>query len=452
MRAGYLWLASFLMFPVVGAPLLKARTFRVFGLPTRAVLSAGVGAVLLSWTMTLFALLRLRWGPVLVLVAIAIAFALQLALSGDQEIPSPRARDDERRFSGAITLIASGIAAASVAVAFLATIAGRSTSADLLLFWGPKAQQFAAARTVDVDFLSAPFHQYLHIYYPPLVTNVFSFGAMIAGRFPWGAATLTFPLLLAAATIGLVGILKTESGTPRAAATAALATSAVGLLGIHAAVAGNADPFLLFFEILGIALLLTQVAGSTAGKLLTGLLLAGAASSKVEGLPFLLAAVVIFLLLERGRRRSIGKTFLLLVGPAAVSLGTWFAFGATRKLFYGYKSYGRFWNVRWDHIDEVVLGFGEAFWKAGYALPFIVPLVVLLATPGKTRHALLPVGVASALIGFFWFTYLHGEPDPTQWIGWSAARVFSPLTFLFALAGWCSQRSTRNERRTPSLS
>jgi hypothetical protein len=211
------------------------------------------------------------------------------------------------------------------------------------------------------------------------------------------------------------------------------------LLGIHASVAGNADPFLLFFEILGLAVLLTGIAESTAGKLLAGLLLAGAAASKVEGLPFLLAAVVIFVVLEPGRRRPTGKTLLLLVGPAAVSLGTWFAFGAIRKLFYGYQSYGRFWNVRWDHFDEVMLGFGEAFWRAGYALPFIVPLVVLLAMRGKTRRALLPVGVASALIGFFWFTYLHGETDPTQWIGWSAARVFSPVPALLTLAAWCSR-------------
>jgi hypothetical protein len=447
MRAGYVWLASFLVFPIVGAPLLKARNFRRLGLPTRAVLSFGVGAVLLSWTMTAFALLRLRWGPALVLVATAIAFALRLALRGDREIPSLGLREGEGRSSRTIALVAHGFIALSVLAALLATIAARSTSADLVLFWGPKAQQFAVARTIDVDFLRAPFHEYLHIYYPPLVTNVFSFGTTIAGRFPWGAATLTFPLLLAAAAIGLAGILKTESGTAPAMATSALVTSAIALLGIYASVAGNADPFLLFFEILGLAVLLTGLAGSTAGKLLAGLLLAGAAASKVEGLPFLLAAVGIFLLLERGRRGPIGKTILLLVGPAAVSLGTWFAFGAIRKLFYGYQSYGRFWNVRWDHLDEVVLGFGTAFWKAGYALPFIVPLVVLLATRGKTRHAHLPVGVASALIGFFWFTYLHGEADPTLWISWSAARVFSPLTFLFALAAWCSRPTGSNRRR-----
>jgi hypothetical protein len=454
MRAGHLWLASLLVFPLVGAPLLKARAFRVFGLPTRAVLSAGVGAVLLSWTMTLFALLRLRWGPVLVLVAAAVAFALSMLLPRDEEVlSSPDGKGDGRnRVDRAAAVIAISLTTLSLLAAFFATLAGRSTSPDLLLFWGPKAQEFADARTIDVEFLSAPYMEYLHVYYPPLVTNVFAFPAMIAGRLPWGAAAQTFPLLLAATAIGLAGILKTESSTSRAAATAALATSAMGLLGIHAAVAGNADPFLLFFEILGLALLLTAVAASTAGKLLTGLLLAGAASSKVEGLPFLLAAVVIFLVLEKKRRGPIGKAVFLLVGPTAVSLGTWFAFGAVRKLFYGYQSYGRFLDMRWDHFDEVARGFGAAFWKAGYALPFIVPLVVLLATRGKTRQALLPVGVALALIGFFWFTYLHGEPDPTQWIGWSAARVFSPLTFLFALAALCSRPSTRDERRAPSLS
>lgn len=447
MRAGYLWLASFLAFPVVGAPLLTHPAFRRFGLLTRLVLSTGVGMVLISWTMTLFALSSLRWGPALVLIAAAVAFALRLSLRGDQEIPSPRERGEEKGEGrlATVTLIASFLTALSLLAALLATIAGRSTSMDLLLFWGPKAQQFAATRTVDLDFLRAPFHEYLHIYYPPLVTNVYAFGAMIAGRFPWGAATLTFPVLLAATAIGLTGILEKESGAARATATTALATSAIGLLGIHAAVAGNADPFLLFFEVLGLALLLTAVAGSTAGKLLAGLFLAGAATSKVEGLPFLLAAVVIFLVLEKKRRDPIGKAVFLLVGPTAVSLGTWFAFGATRRLFYGYQSYGRFLDVRWDHISEVISGFGAAFWKAGYALPFLVPLLVMLATRGKTRRALIPIGIAAALSGFLLFTYLHGDVDPTLWIRWSAARVFSPLPVLFALSAWCSRPTGSEE-------
>jgi hypothetical protein len=185
-----------------------------------------------------------------------------------------------------------------------------------------------------------------------------------------------------------------------------------------------------------VALLLTPASASTGGRLIAGLLLAGAAASKVEGLPFLAAAVTLLLVSER--RSGIGKTLLLLVGPAAVSLGTWFGFGAAHKLFYGYKSYGRFLDLHWDHFDEVFSGFGRAFWKSGYALPFLIPLLALLLTPPKSRRALIPIGVAVLLAGFFTFTYLHYQADPRLWISWSAARVFSPLPPLFALAAWCS--------------
>lgn len=442
MRSGYLWLATFVAYPLVGAPLLKHPAFRRFGFACRVVLAGAVGLVLLSWTMTLFALAGVRWGPPLLLVSVAVAFALRRALRGAPDsVPSPRVRGEglgEGRPT-ATTVAALAITATSILAAFAATMSGLATSSDLLLFWGPKAQQFAAARTIDVDFLRTPFLEYMHVYYPPLVTSVFAFGAMIAGRFPWGAATLTFPLLLAATAVGLAGILKTEPDAPSAAATAALTTSALGLLGIHAMVAGNADPFLLFFEVLAVALLLTPVAGSDAGKLAAGLLLAGAAGSKVEGLAFLLATVSVFLLVERARRGSIPKTLLLLAGPTLLTLGSWFGFGAARKLFYGYQGYGKFLDVRWDHLDEVVAGFGSALWKAGYALPFAVPLLVLLLTPGKTRRALLPIGITLALTGFIAFTYLHGETDPNVWIGWSAARVFSPLTALLALAAHCSR-------------
>lgn len=437
MRAGYVWLASFIVFPLVGAPLIRHPAFRRLGLACRVVLAGGVGTVLVSWTMTTFALAGVRWGPPLVLVSAGVGFALRRALRGDPgNVPSPRTRGEgqgEGRPT-ATTVAALAITAISILAAFAATVAARSTSPDLLFFWGPKAHQFAAARTVDVSFLSAPFLEYMHVYYPPLVTNVFAFGAMIAGRFPWGAATLTFPVLLAATAIGLSGILRTGATPPAARTTTALVVSAFALLGIHAAVAGNAEPFLLFFETLAFGVLLTPVARSAAGQLLAGLLFAGAAASKVEGLPFLAAAVLLFLLFEPVARRAVGPTLLRLIGPAALSIGTWLAFGAARKLFYGYQSYGRFFEVHWEQLGNVLSGLGTALWNAGYALPFVVPLVVFLATRGKTRRALLPLGVAVALAGFFLFTYLHSVADPKQWIGWSAARVFSPLTALFALA------------------
>ena len=435
MKDGSLWLASFLVFPLVGFPVLKHPAFRGLGLACRVVLAGGVGMVIVSWTMTVFALANVRWGPPILLVSVAIAVLIRLALRGarDTALSSPvAAHGTGERHSNALTTLATTVIAVLAALA--ATAAAGATSPDLLLFWGPKAQQFAAARTIDVEFLTFPFLEYLHVYYPPLVTNVWALGAMIAGRLPWAAVTLTFPLLLLGTAVGLAGILRANAGRAAARATTALVVSALTLLGIRASVAGNAEPFLLFYETLGVAILLTPLGRSAAGQLLAGLLLAGAAAAKVEGFAFLGAVVLFFFLVEPAARRTVVGTLVRLVGPAAVSVGTWLAFGATRKLFYGYQSYGRFFEIHWDHLDEVISGFGTAFWRAGYALPFVVPLVVLLLTRGKTRRALLPIGVAAALAGFFTFTYLHSETDPRVWIGWSAARVFSPLTVLLALA------------------
>lgn len=437
MRDGYLWLASLAAFPLVGVPVLTHPAFRRLGFACRVVLAGAVGMVIVSWTMTAFALADVRWGPILLLVGLVIAFAARRMLGGaPEDSPAPRATEERPDAARLLALVIIGI---SILAALAATAAARSTSPDLLLFWGPKAQQFAAARTIDVAFLTFPFLEYLHVYYPPLVTNVFAFAAMVAGRFPWGAATLTFPILLLATAVGLAGILRANARRSAALATTALAVSALSLLGIRASVAGNAEPFLLFFETLALAVLLTPVARSTAGQLLSGFLLAGAAAAKVEGLAFLGAAVFFFFLVEPAARRTAGRTLLRLLAPAALSIGTWFAFGALRRLFYGYQSYGRLFDIHWDHLDEVLTGFGAAFWNAGYALPYLVPLVVFLLTRGKTRRALLPLGVALALAGFFTFTYLHSETDPKVWIGWSAARVFSPLTALLALAAHCSK-------------
>jgi len=483
MRGGYLWIASFLLYPIVGAPLLKHSAFRVFRFPTRVVLSGGVGMVLVSWTMTLFALLGLRWGPLVVLVSAAFAFALRLVPGREDneanETPSPRAAAGERegsplagknapaategrilakraaggqgegRFDRATTLVAYALLFLSLLAALAATMAARSTSPDLLLFWGPKAQQFAAARTIDVSFLKAPYLEYVHVYYPPLVTNVFALGAMIAGRFPWGAATLTFPLFLAATAIGIAGLLRTEVDVAPAAAGSSLATSALALAGIHASVAGNAEPFLVFFEILAVALLLSPAAATIGGRLLAGLLLAGAATAKVEGLPFVLAAAVLFVLADRGRSRPVARTLLLLLGPAAVALGSWFAFGKINALFRGYRGYGDVLAVRWDQLSEIATAIGGALWKSGYALPWLAPLAVWLLAGAKKGRVFFPMGVAAALLGFLVFTYLTTESDPRLLIGWSAARTLSPVSALLALAAFAS-RTSEPGRSAPS--
>ncbi len=446
MRAGHLWLASFLAYPLVGAPLLAARSFRVLGLPARAVLSGGVGMVLVSGTMTVFALAGVRWGLAVLLVAAAVSAALRLLLPRDDVVSAPAPPEGRAGGGRAIAPIAWAITVVSIFAALAATLEGGSTSADLVLFWGPKAQQFAIARTIDAGFLGSPFLEYLHVYYPPLVPNVMALGAMAAGRFPWGAATLTFPLLLAATAIGLAGILKTGTGPAPAAAVSALVTSGIALVGIRGLVPGNAEPFLLFFEILAVALLLTPAAATTGGKLLAGLFLAGAATSKVEGFPFVVAAAVLFALVERETLRRTLRSAALLLGPTVVSLGAWLAFGEVHRLFHGYRGYGEVLAPRWERLSGILATIGADLWKSGYALPWLLPLAVMLLSGRKGRRVLLPIGIATLLAGFLVFTYLTTAGDPTMLIHWSAARVFSPISGLFALAVLASPRPRRGNR------
>ena len=190
---------------------------------------------------------------------------------------------------------------------------------------------------------------------------------------------MSFPLLLAALAIGLPGTLSPGLGRARASALAALAIAALGYLGIEADVAGNAETALLLFETLAVALLLSEAADRPAVQLLAGILLAGAAATKVEGLPFVVAAAGLFLLARPEVSRPMWPATARLLVPAAVFLSVWFAFGASRGIFFGYSGYGRFLDVYPDHFPVVLAAVGRSLASTGHALPWLVPLACLLA-------------------------------------------------------------------------
>jgi hypothetical protein len=190
---------------------------------------------------------------------------------------------------------------------------------------------------------------------------------------------------------------------------------------------------LLLFQILAIALLLGPVAEKRPAQLLAGLLFAGAAAAKVEGLPFVLAAGALFLWTRR-RRVSWPSAPVLLFAPALLSLGAWFAFGRTTFLFGWYEGYGRTLDVHWERLPLVLAGIGSAMWRAGAALAWLVPLAAWLVARSRSRGFLSPVALAAVLSAFFVFTYLHGGPDPSLWIQWSAGRIFMLLVPLLVLA------------------
>ena len=421
-----IWIAPLLLLPLVGAPLLMRPAFARFRMAARIVLAGAVGAVLVSFVMTLCSLADVGWSiPAVAAAATVLAWGLSFlrAFPGEHR-PAP----DQR--GGAAAALAAVVSAAAVAGAALATRLGTATSPDLFFFWGTKAQRFAAAGRVDVAWLTAPFHGFLHPYYPPLVTHLGVFASMTAGRFSWDGALATFPLLLAALAVALPGAL--DGRRDRAAAASALAVSAISLGGIRASIAGNGDAPLVFFEALAIAVLLRRDAGEPALQWLGGLLLAGAAAAKVEGLPFALAASALALRHE-GARPTV-RAAARLLGPTAALLGAWFAFGIARRLFHEYSEYGPFSEVHLDHLPGVLATVAASLGATARGLPWIVPALALAAGGRIARGARLPLGVAAVLVAFLLFAYLHLAGDPALWIRWSAPRVLLPVAALLSLA------------------
>jgi hypothetical protein len=326
--------------------------------------------------------------------------------------------------------IGSLLAAAAVAVAVLAIVSGSATSVDLLLFWGPKGQEFGAARGIDVAFLRDPNLDYLHASYPPLVTSLYAQATMAAGRFSWLGATATFPLVLAALAAALPSVLRLSTTPSRASVATAVVVCGIALVGTEADVAGSAEMPLLFFETLAMAILIAPTARAPSLQILAGVLLGGAASTKVEGLPFVISAVALFLLLRKPERRW--PVLARLAIPTLASLGLWFLLGATSGLFRGYQGYGQPLELHPGALGIVLASVAHSLWLIGYALPFAAAAALLLARERGWRPAWLPLGTAMLLGAFLVFTYLH-VADPALWISWSAARIFSPLVPLLAL-------------------
>jgi len=426
-RGGGLWLALTMLPAALGAPLLFHPTYGRYGFLGRAALSAGAGAVVLSLVMTAAALVPVPWGVAWLTAVSLVAASLLRSLLG-QEAEGPRPSGSGSR---AVVVAAALVSAGAVGAALFATFAGATASTDLFHFWGPKAEAFASARSIDAEFLRAPWHDHLHPDYPPLVTNLFAFASLATGRLPWGTAPYTYPLVLAALALALPAILASDRPRAPAHAVAALAVTVAALLGNTFLIGGAGDIYLLFFSACAVGILSGPDAGRGSRQLLAGLLLAGAASAKVEGLVIAAAGAGLFLLFAPRHRSLRAAVFLLC--PTAVSVGVWFAYGWSRQLFRFYVGYGSFLKLYPEYLPLILRTIGSEFFLAAWALPFLVPLAVLLSAR-KSPRILLPAGLAFILTAFYLFTYLHARDLVRDWVTWSAGRIFTPVAVLLALA------------------
>jgi hypothetical protein len=441
------WLSAFVPVALAGAPLAAHPAFRRLGLAARAALAAAAGAVLLSTLMTLASLAGVSWAPLPLLAATAaIAAAFRLALRGRSALEDDPDTAPLRPRRG-VRVLYLGLSGLAVAAAFDVTAAGGATSVDMVLQWGPKAQAYAAARGFDAALLADPFNWDLNRSYPPLVPEVEAFASILSNRpdFPWRTAPLAFPFLLGILALALDGLLARGRHAELGAAGAALTVAVLAYSGAQFEVAGNGDAPFWFFELSTAALLTVSAASERATCVAGGLLLAGAATTKLEGLPFALASIVLFVL-TRGRRRRPGAADLAFLAlPAAVALGAWFAFGASRGLFSGY-GVGPAFEIHWERTGEILRTLGAELGRKPW--PYAAAALFFAASlRARKRVAPLPLLLAGGLAAFLVFGYFHGAPDPREWIVWSAGRVFAPLAALVVLsaAAATDSRSSPND-------
>lgn len=424
------WILATALLPLAGAPLLCRAVYRPFPPVVRILLAASTGAVLVSLTMTVLSTVHILWRVPLILACAALgSWALSL-LTNPQ-----RLKDELVRYDGNSPSVgARAMNIAAVLAALAATASGACASIDYFIFWAPKAQAYQAARGIDASFLGAHFHEYLHVCYPPLVTNIDAFLATAAGKFSWFAPTLAFPILLAALVLLLPALCQGATTPTDADATTALVVAVLAVIGIRTNIAGNGDMPLFFFETTGIALALRRDAQAPAIQVLMGIQLAGAASAKVEGLPFAIAAILLFGLTRAHLFSSRSFNAVRLFLPLAAVVASWSIFGFSHRLFTSYSEYGPFFVVYWNHWWLIWLSLLIAIASVAWGLPFVVPLLPLAAARPLPRAALIPLGASAAVLAFAVFAYLHMKEDPSNWIATSAPRLLAPCAVLVCLA------------------
>ncbi|HSP13219.1 MAG TPA: hypothetical protein VLV78_00545 [Thermoanaerobaculia bacterium] len=394
------WVAATLLFTLFGVP------FRDGDRASQLAIRFTTGMVIGGAVMWLEALLAIPWSRLALLIPLVVCGAA--AVLGRRDSP----REEGRRSTWPIALI--------TLLAIYGVATARETSGDLLFFWGPKAQHFFLARTIDVGFLKFPHYYLMHPDYPPLQPLVYAWNSMAAHRFSYFGATFLTPLYLLATVLAFRGLARANGFATLLAALLAFGFGA-------GRVAGGADPQLILFEVVALAALTFR----DDADLIAAIALAGAAFTKVEGASFAIILIVAFALTRRNLKRA-----LLVAAPATVLLGSWIVFAQVHSLLDSYARGGT--PLHFDSLGLVlyVAGF-EASYRAAY-LPWIA---VLLPLPfGRNwGRAAMPLLVAAGSILSITFFYLH-EPNAVWWIKASADRVLlTPLVALLVASAAASE-------------
>ena len=286
----------------------------------------------------------------------------------------------------------------SYAFAFLAlliyaltVLSAATTSGDFVFFWGTKGQQFGQERMLDTAFLRNPDHVVMHPEYPPLVPLYYAWTMLGATELDWFGALSSAILFLALATFAVPAKFQ------------ALFASMFALLFIRNDVAGNAEPALIFFEVVALGALLAK------NDIVAAIALSGAALTKLEGAVF--AVIVIALL---GRRWKVAL-------PPLIILGLWLLFANANGLLASS-------DPRYAFSAEYVLpALRQLAGQMSFGLWYL-PWIAIAVMYTRSRESLPYIAAALAFLAFMVLTYARPEAH----MEWSAQRVLmTPLVLFF---------------------
>jgi len=314
---------------VAGVPVARALDG---SLSRGAAIGAGfmVGCGMVSLVMMALSVSGLGWSFFAVLVLLAV-------MSVGGEIVRRRSAPSERRaarFDPASVVFDLCTAVSLTGYALFATIA-RPWEWDFWAIWGLRARADFVARGIDLTFLSNPDVAFSHPDYPPLLSSVYSFTALVRGRWDDRWTGLLFVALAGTLLLVVRDEIRRATGSERFSAFATLALSGVAC----SPWIGLADGAIVAFGTAGL-LVLSRGARDENRRavLLGGVLLGLAAMTKNEGIALVVSATI-SLALFRPKRLS------WLIAPAVLMSAPWLLLRVTMHLATDVMSGGVFSRV-----------------------------------------------------------------------------------------------------------
>lgn len=389
----------------------------LMGLGTTAILMGVLSLMGLPWT---------SWSVgagMLILGIIASVGALLVKKRGlEVDGPAPHGiveRSPVAWIADAMTMITT------LGYGMMATVAP-SAEYDFVGIWGVKGRLFWQAGGIDWNTLRDPYLSYSHHDYPILLPLILDYLAVAAGYWNDAAIGLLYVAFALATLVMLRSALREATGS---AAMASIAT--LGLTGAACSpYIGIAEGPLIAFGTGAFLVLRRGMRDENSGAVRLGAVLLGlGALSKNEGLAWLVAVAVSFMLAHQKHRwRSLSALW-----PAAALAMLWIVPRTVLRLSTDLAE-GSVINRVWQHLHQLDVYFVTLqTYPIGKPL-FWMGVLIALALTAQRAVRLERFGLVSLALqyGFLAGAYLATPNDITWHLRFSAERVINQVTPVLA--------------------